>query len=79
VLTRWTAHLLAYERLSTNQHILNTLVSRDLAQPEAKRSIIIGDSKAKQKAEKMTRVIRDPNLWSALKSVTKHLRPLGIA
>ena len=66
VLTRWTAHYLAYVRLLTLRQALEAVVTNDRHKPEKEQCVIIGDTKAKAKARSMVGLILDSQLWQAL-------------
>jgi hypothetical protein len=66
VLTRWTAHYLAYCRLLDLRLSLQTLVLKDSIRPANDRQLVTGDKKAKAKAKTMLKIINDTNFWSAI-------------
>ena len=66
VLTRWTSHYLAYCRLDDLRLALQTVVQNDVILPDEKKCVIIGDSRAKEKARSMVVIINDPRFWVAL-------------
>jgi hypothetical protein len=68
VLTRWTAHYLAFSRLLELQHPLKVLVIQDaMAEPDKKVLVPSSGSKAnKQKAKDMVAIIEDGAFWHAL-------------
>ena len=68
VLTRWTAHYLAFSRLLELQHPLKVLVSHDaMAAPDKKILVPSGGSAAnKRKAREMIATIEDPVFWHSL-------------
>lgn len=66
VLTRWTAHYLAYCRLLDLRLSLQTLVLKDSMRPSNDRQLVTGDRKAKAKAKAMLKIINDTNFWSAI-------------
>lgn len=66
VLTWWTTHLRAFERLLELRPILMSIITADRIRREGSQ-IITGDRAAKTKAEKMITLIMDtPRLWTAL-------------
>ncbi|THH14935.1 hypothetical protein EUX98_g9540 [Antrodiella citrinella] len=77
VLTRWTSHLRAYQRLLDVLPSLRVMVAAEEARPVAMRLILVGDGKAR--AEKMFRLINDSLFWQSLARVVRHLEPLGKA
>jgi hypothetical protein len=64
VLTRWTAHYLAYRRLVELRPAPESIIAADAMRP--KSDLVKGDRKAKTKAREMLRVIRNPSFWFAL-------------
>lgn len=66
ILTRWTAHLRAYERLLTAQRNLVAIVYEDEARPPNDKLIVTGDAKSKTTARAMCEVIKNPVFWHAL-------------
>lgn len=68
VLTRWTAHYLAFSRLLELQYPLKALVSRD-AMAAPNDQILIptsGTSASKNKAAQMVNLIENGSFWHAL-------------
>jgi hypothetical protein len=63
VLTRWTAHYVAYRRLLQLYPSLKGLVLSDLTKPDAEKVLVSGDSAAKRKAREMVAVIENPSFW----------------
>jgi hypothetical protein len=59
VVTRWTAHYSAYERLLQLRWVLESLVRKESDQP----LLITGTSRAREKAQEMIRIILDANFW----------------
>lgn len=66
VLTRWTAHYLAYTRLYNLRLPLEALITSDPTLPEKERCVIFGDEKAQEKARHMVTVVQDPLFWPAI-------------
>jgi len=66
ILTRWTAHLRAYERLLTVRPNLVSIVYQDEARPEKDKLIITGERKAKEKAKEMCDLIKNSIFWNSL-------------
>lgn len=64
VLTRWTSHLRAYQRLLVLRPSLQAMVALEEARPADKRLILVGDGKAR--AEKMFELIKDSLFWQSL-------------
>ncbi|XP_006460996.1 hypothetical protein AGABI2DRAFT_70302, partial [Agaricus bisporus var. bisporus H97] len=80
VLTRWTSHLRAFERLESLENVLRSIISNDLVKLQDQRQIFnIGDRKTQAKADKMGGLIQDGHFWKEIKRVIKHLQPLGVA
>ncbi|KAF5385054.1 hypothetical protein D9615_001008 [Tricholomella constricta] len=79
VLTRWTAHYLAFNRLLELRDTLLSVIYADEARPEAHRMVIIGDRKTKIKSRAMIAIVKNPLFWHAILRMTRHLRPLAIA
>ena len=68
VITRWTAHYLAYDRLIVLRPALMMVVGNDTARIEARlgSKIITGNKNAKTKAEQMVDLIRNEAFWESL-------------
>ena len=66
ILTRWTAHLRAYERLLLTQKNLVAIVYEDEARDSDSKLIVTGDAKAKTKSREMCEIIKDSSFWHAL-------------
>ncbi|KAF9521351.1 hypothetical protein CPB83DRAFT_778882, partial [Crepidotus variabilis] len=66
VLTRWTSHFWAYERLLLVQSHLRTIMYADEAMAPAAKKIVAGEASAKVKAAKMSGLIKDNTFWIAL-------------
>lgn len=64
VLTRWSTHLRAYERLLLLRNVLRSVMVTDENRPESQ--IIIGDRAAKAKAKKMFELIDNGVFWQSL-------------
>lgn len=69
VLTRWTAHYLAYCRLLELEPSLRLLAQKDAMKDEHDSQLITGDARAKAKAREMVGLIldRDNTFWSAIR------------
>ncbi|KAJ3764935.1 hypothetical protein FB446DRAFT_709872 [Lentinula raphanica] len=80
VLTRWTAHYLAFVHLIELQEKLLELVYHDAAQPDEKKRIMkTGNAQAQRKAVEMILLIKNEAFWEVLSSIVTHLEPLAIA
>jgi hypothetical protein len=66
VLTRWTAHLRAYQWLASVENVLSAVVATELRRSEKDRLFITGDKRSKERAEKMIAIIRNPTFWVSL-------------
>lgn len=68
VLTRWTAHYLAFRRLLELQHPLQALVNRDAMAPPDQRVLNSqsGTAANKRKAREMTAIIQNSGFWHSL-------------
>lgn len=66
VLTRWTAHYIAYCRLLDVSHTLKLLVQQDEMCPTLEQRLVTGDKKSRDKAQLMVRLIKDEHFWSAI-------------
>lgn len=64
VLTRWTAHYMAYRRLLQLNTKLRSLALADLdLASEAERIFITGDAAAQRKAREMVEIIQNSAFW----------------
>ena len=66
ILTRWTAHLRAYERLLVVRSNLLLIIHQDDARSPEKKLIVTGDTKAKAKSRKMCDLIKNNLFWFSL-------------
>ena len=67
VLTRWTAHYMAFCCLLKLHTALVGVIAADEMQVEpAKKTFITGDAKAHAKAKEMVRIVKDPVFWHTL-------------
>ena len=66
VLTRWTAHYLAYSRLLDLRKMLVIMVDADEGRSENEKCIIAGDARSKKKAEGMVTLIKNDVFWKGL-------------
>ena len=68
VLTRWTAHYMAYQRLLKLQPALESVVANDAMQSrDEDKTVITGDAKAKRKSCQMVAIIKDSLFWHSLR------------
>jgi hypothetical protein len=65
VLTRWTAHYLAFRRLLDLRATLDILVRQERERGNDAR-IVTGDAASRQKARRMLELIEDPFMWHVL-------------
>ncbi|KAF8956006.1 hypothetical protein BDZ97DRAFT_1672403, partial [Flammula alnicola] len=95
ILTRWTAHYVAFRRLLQLYASLQALMYSDISKPESERVLISGDSKAKRKAREMVEIIKNQVFWHNIAlyvsiffneimliytgRITRYLEPLAIA
>ncbi|KAI0090050.1 ribonuclease H-like domain-containing protein, partial [Irpex rosettiformis] len=77
VLTRWTSHFLAYQRLLFLRPYIMTMVQQDSNASESQ--IITGSSSAKAKAVEIISYLNDDKFWSAVKQMELHLEPFAYA
>lgn len=68
VITRWTAHYLAYTRLINLRPALMVITTNDFARVQSRlnSNIITGNAAAKKKAERMIAAIVDSRFWDSL-------------
>ena len=66
VLTRWTAHYVAYRRLLQLYPSLRGLVLSNLTKSDAEKVLVSGDSASKRKAREMVAVIENPLFWHSI-------------
>ena len=67
VLTRWTAHYMAYRRLLELRPALESIIANDAMQSrDEDRTVITGDANAKRKSGQMVEIIRDPLFWHSI-------------
>jgi len=79
VLTRWTSHYLAYERLLLLRPTLKRLVADEQARDDNMKLIVTGKKDARERAEAILELIDTPLFWDRLHKVTRYLKPLAIA
>lgn len=63
VLTRWTAHYMAYRRLLLMYGNLRSLVLMEHNKSDEEKLFDIGDAASKAKARKMVTIIKDNAFW----------------
>jgi hypothetical protein len=66
VLTRWTAHYLAYKRLLELKWVLETVTQQDALRPTNEKILVSGDAKAKVKARNIIKIVEDANFWQSI-------------
>ena len=66
VLTRWTAHYVAYRRILQLYPSLKGLVLSDLTKHDTEKVLVSGDSSAKRKAREMVAVIENSSFWHSI-------------
>lgn len=66
VLTRWTAHLRAYQRILQTENVLVAVVATEMGKAEGDQLFITGDWRAKKKAHRMVDTIWSSSFWSNL-------------
>ncbi|GLB41919.1 hypothetical protein LshimejAT787_1005190 [Lyophyllum shimeji] len=77
VISRWTAHYLAFKRLLELRLPLEMMVRQDRLKDVSQ--ICTGKRKAREKAERMFEVIEDPVFWHSVLRLKRHLEPLALA
>lgn len=65
VLTRWTAHYLAFRRLLDLRITLDILVKQERERGNDAK-IVTGDAASRRKAKEMIELIDDPLMWHTL-------------
>ena len=66
VLTRWTAHYLAYRRLLEIRISLQLLVENDEKLELRNQQLLLGDASARERSRKNIAVIKNSAFWHAL-------------
>jgi len=66
VLTRWTAHFLAYSHLLELRHALEIIVIQEENRPDDQKLIVKGKREAKEQARKMMKLIQNPVFWHSI-------------
>lgn len=64
VISRWTTHLRAYERILLLRNVLRSVTITDANRPVSQ--IVIGDRAAKTRAKKMLELIDNGVFWQSL-------------
>jgi hypothetical protein len=72
VISRWTTHLRAYERLLLLRNVLQSVMLTDANRRESQ--IVIGDRSAKTKAKKMLDLIDNGVFWQSLARCVKYFK-----
>ena len=63
VITRWTAHYLAFHRLLDLKQTLEILVSREKEAPNGSKIIVAGDATSQKKGSEIIKIIEDSLFW----------------
>ncbi|KAF8498475.1 ribonuclease H-like domain-containing protein [Russula emetica] len=79
ILTRWTAHFLAYRRLLDLRQSLEIIATQEENCADDQKLIIKGRREAKEQARKMLKLIQNPDFWHSIARVKNHLEPLAVA
>ncbi|KAF9232801.1 ribonuclease H-like domain-containing protein [Melanogaster broomeanus] len=79
VLTRWTAHYLAFRCLLDLKLVLEMLVTREKEAPRESKIMVTGDIAARKKGADMLATIEDPLFWHTVLRIVKHIEPLALA
>lgn len=66
MLTRWTSHLRAYERLNLVRRNLVSIAYQDEARFPQDKLIVTGDARAKAKSQEMLNLIKNEVFWHSL-------------
>ena len=66
IITRWTAHFHAYDRLLLIQEHLRIIVYQDAALSSNLKKIVQGDARAKARAAEMCELIKTAVFWTFL-------------
>ena len=66
IITRWTCHFRAYERLIEIQTHLRAIAYQDETRLNDEKKIITGDTRAKARATEMCNLIKTPVFWVSL-------------
>ncbi|KAF8491218.1 hypothetical protein F5888DRAFT_1581643, partial [Russula emetica] len=79
ILTRWTAHFLAYRHLLDLRQSLEIIATQEENRADDQKLIIKGRREAKEQARKMLKLIQNPDFWRSIARVKNHLEPLVVA
>ncbi|KAH9162790.1 ribonuclease H-like domain-containing protein [Lactarius sanguifluus] len=79
VLTRWTAHYLAYRRLLEIRLSLQILVENDEKLERKSQQLLLGDTSTRERSQKNISIIKNSAFWHALARIKSFLEPLAIA
>jgi hypothetical protein len=79
VKTRWTSHFHSYCRLLVLRPTLEVVIATDKVKEPQDRIFFQGNAQARQTAEQMASIIRNPLFWYNLTRIKHHLSPLAIA
>ncbi|KAI0310539.1 hypothetical protein OF83DRAFT_1070358 [Amylostereum chailletii] len=79
VLTRWTAHYLAYSHLLTLHSTICLVLDTDYARPAHLRLIFTGDSKTMAKTNNAYQLVKNNEFWISIARMVRHLEPLAIS
>jgi hypothetical protein len=66
ILTRWTAHFLAYRRLLDLRQSLEIIATQEENRADDQKLIIKGRREAKEQARKMLKLIQNPDFWRSI-------------
>jgi len=66
VITRWTAHYMAFRRLLQLNTKLKSLAYNDESVSESERILVTGDRASQRKARDMVDIIKDPIFWRSI-------------
>ncbi len=66
ILTRWTAHFLAYCRLLELRQTLQVIATQEENRPDDQKLIIKGNRETKERARKMMKLIQNPVFWYSI-------------
>ncbi|KAG1842536.1 hypothetical protein DFJ58DRAFT_665875, partial [Suillus subalutaceus] len=72
VLTRWTAHYLAFRRLLDLRTTLEILVKQERDRDTGDAKIVTGDAASRRKAKQMLELIEEPLMWHILAKYLSH-------
>jgi hypothetical protein len=70
MLTRWTSHLRAYERLNLVRRNLVSIAYQDKAWSPQDKLIVTSDARAKAKSQEMLNLIKNEVFWHSLTRCT---------